>query len=266
MKRMLIWAIVCAAFVLLATTGSAAQMPPAAPTVQTEVGPSPALDSMSVADLESRGDVLRARLAYGDALTCYRTALRKDKKNAAIYNKAGIAQLQLKELKGAQKDFERAIKYDPKLADAYNNLGVVHYMNRKYSDAVSRYQNAIELNSTMAVYHANLGAAWFSQQLVDKAIGEFSRAMDLDPEILLRPTRGAGASARLASPEERAHFFYILAKLYAGRGQVDNCLHCLEKAKEGNYPGIHDVYKDKEFEAVRQDPRLKEIMTKPQAE
>ncbi len=263
MKRVLIWALVCAGFVLLATTGSAAQM---APAVQTEVGPNPSLESMSVAELEARGDVLRARLAYSDALTCYRTALRKDKTNAALYNKAGIAELQLKELKGARKDFERAIKYDRKLADAYNNLGVVFYVNRAYSDAVSRYQKAIELNSTMAVYHANLGAAWFSQQLIDKAIGEFSRAMDLDPEILMRPTRGAGASARLASPEERAHFFYILARLYAGRGQVDNCLQCLEKAKEGNYPGIKDVYKDKEFEAVRQDPRLKEIMTKPQAE
>ncbi len=263
MKRVWIWAMVCAAVVLFATAGSAAQM---APQVQTEVGPSPALDSMSVADLEARGDVLRARLAYTDALTCYRTALRKDKKNAALYNKAGIAELQLKEMKAAQKDFERAIKYNRKLADAYNNLGVVFYVNRAYSDAVSRYQRAIELDANMAVYHANLGAAWFSQQQVEKAVTEFARAMDLDPEILMRPTRGAGASARLASPEERAHFFYILAKLYAARGQVDDCLHCLEKAKEGNYPGIHDVYKDKEFEAVRQDPRFKEIMTKPQAE
>lgn len=266
MKTVLIWALGCAAFVLLATIGSAAQMPPAGPTVQTEVGPSPALESMSVADLEARGDVLRARLAYSDALTCYRTALRKASKNAALYNKAGIAELQLKDLKGAQKDFERAIKYDSKLADAYNNLGVVFYVNRAYNDAVSRYQKAIALDSKIAVYHANLGAAWFTQQQIDKAVAEFSRAMDLDPEILMRPTRGAGASARLASPEERAHFFYILAKLYAGRGQVDNCLQCLEKAKEGNYPGIHDVYKDREFEAMRQDPRLKEIMSKPQAE
>ena len=263
MKRTLMWILVGAAFVLLAVTGSAAQ---AAPMMQTEVGPSPALESMSVADLEQRGDVLRARLAYSDALTCYRTALRKDKKNAALYNKAGIAELQLKELKGAQKDFERAIKYDRKLADAYNNLGVLFYVNRAYSDAVGRYEKAIELNPGVAVYHANLGAAWFTQQQIEKAVSEFSRAMDLDPEILMRPTRGAGASARLASPEERAHFFYILAKLYGARGQVDNCLQCLEKAKEGNYPGIHDVYRDKEFEAVRQDPRLKEIMTKPQAE
>lgn len=263
MKKILLWALVGAGFVLLAVTGSAAQM---APAVQTEVGPNPALESMSVAELEARGDVLRARLAYQDALTCYRTALRKSPRNAAIYNKAGIAELQLKDMKAAQKDFERALKYDPKLADAYNNLGVVLHVNRSYEAAVAKYAKAIELNPRVAVYHANLGVTWFNQQQIEQSVAEFARALDLDPEILTRPTRGAGENARLATPEERAHYFYILAKLYGARGQTDRCLQCLEKAKEGNYPGIGNVYKDKEFEAVRQDPRLKEIMTKPQAD
>ena len=263
MKKILFWALVCAAVVLLATTGVAAQT---APTVHTEVGPTRSLESMSVAELEERGDVLRARLAYTDALACYRTGLRKDRNNASLYNKAGIAELQLKDMKRARKDFERAIKHDGKLSAAYNNLGVVLYVSRAYSEAVARYQKAIELDPNSAVYHSNLGAALFSQNQIDKAMAAFSRAMDLDPEILMRPARGAGASAQLATPEERAHYFFVLAKMYGARGQVDQCLQCLEKAKEGNYPGIKDVYKDKELDAVRQDPRLQQIMSKPQAD
>ena len=263
MKRTLFWALVCVGLVLLAITGSGAQ---SAMIVQTEVGPTPALESLSVAQLETRGDTLRARLAYTDALACYQTALRKDKKNASLYNKAGIAELQLKDYKNAEKDFQRAIKYDPKLADAYNNLGVVLHVREAYARAVERYQKAIALNPNVAVYHSNLGATYFSQQKLDLAVAEFSRAIDLDPEILLRPSRGAGASARLASPEERAHFYFVLAKMYGSRGEVDRCLQCLGKAKDGNYPGMQSAYKDKEFEAVRRDPRFQELMSKPQPE
>ena len=263
MKRTLFWGIVGAGLVLLVMTTSAGQT---TPTMHTEVGPSPSLENLSVPELEARGDVLRARLAYADALTCYRTALRKDRKNAMLYNKAGVAELQMKEMVGAQKDFERAIKYNRNLADAYNNLGVVFYVNRQYPESVTRYEKAIALDPKVAVYHSNLGAVLFTQNQMEKAVAEFSRAMDLDPEILLRPTRGAGTSARLATPEGRAHYFYIVAKLYGARGKVDDCLNCLEKAKEGNYPGIKDVYTDKDFEAVRQDPRLQQIMNKPQAD
>ncbi len=263
MKRTLLWAMVCAAFVLLAVTGSAAQ---AAPNMQTEVGPTKPLEAMSVAELEERGDTLRARLAYTDALACYRAALRKDKKNATLYNKAGIAELQMKDLKSAQKDFKRALKYDANHAAAYNNLGVVFYMKKSYLEAVGQYQKAIALDAMNASYHSNLGTAYFSQNLVEKAIAEFVRAIDLDPEVLMRPARGAGASAQLATPEERAHYFFILAKMYGARGDLDRCLQCLEKAKDGNYPHLNDVYKDKEFEAVRQDPRLQQIMPKPQTD
>ena len=262
MKRTLFWGIVGAALVLLLMTTSAAQTP----TVHTEVGPSPSLQSMTVAELEAQGDILRARRAYADALTCYRMALRKDRKNAFLYNKAGVAELQMKDIAGAQKDFQRAIKYDRNLAEAYNNLGVAFYLNHQYAEAARRHEQSIGLNPKVAVYHYNLGAALFSQNQMENAVAEFARAMDLDPEILMSPNRGAGATARLASPEERAHYFYLLAKLYGSRGKLDDCLNCLQKAKEGNYPGINNVYKDKEFEAVRQDPRLQQIMTKPQPE
>lgn len=261
MRTRLLWVLVCAGIVLLAVS-AAAQM---APTMQTEVGPSPSLQSMSVAELESRGDVLRARFNYAEALACYRTALRKDKKNAVLYNKAGIAELQLKQMKAAQKDFERALKHRRDYAEAYNNLGVVFYMEKAYLRAVERYRKAIELDPAKAVYHSNLGSAYFSQHLIEKAVEEFSRAVDLDPDILMRPARGAGESARLATADERAHYFFILAKMYGARGDIDKCLQCLEKAKDGNYPALKDVYKDKEFEAVRKDPRLQELMAKPQA-
>ncbi len=56
----------------------------------------------------------------------------------------------------------------------------------------------------------------------------------------------------MPSPEERARFEYLIAKLYAKQGNSDHALQYLRRAMEEGYPGIDDVYKDADFEGVRQ--------------
>jgi len=52
----------------------------------------------------------------------------------------------------------------------------------------------------------------------------------------------------------------VLAKIYAQRNDIDRCLDCLRKAKDENYPGIENVYKDPEFQSLRTDPRLAAVV------
>ena len=80
----------------------------------------------AVAELEARGDTLRAEKSYLDALDYYRAALAKEPNSARLYNKIGINELQMARFGEARKDFERAIKNDRQFADAYNNLGVIY--------------------------------------------------------------------------------------------------------------------------------------------
>ena len=84
--------------------------------------------------------------------------------------------------------------------------------------------------------------------------------MKLDPEIFERTSR-AGVQAMLPSPEDRARYDYVLAKLYARSGIVDRSLHYLKKAMEDGYKEIANVYKDNEFAELRKDPRFTELMT-----
>ena len=51
--------------------------------------------------------------------------------------------------------------------------------------------------------------------------------------------------AQLPSPEERAHYEYVVAKLYAKAGNDDRSLHYLKKAMEEGYKDIKNVYKDR---------------------
>src|SRR5512146_2482275 len=123
-----------------------------APPPQRVEPPSP---TATVQELESRGDELRRVKAYTDAIDYYRAAIAKGK-SAVLYNKLGIAELQLSLLKEAKKDFGRAIKMDKKYPDAYNNLGVIYYKEKNYGRAIKEYRKAIVLQDEMASFHSNL--------------------------------------------------------------------------------------------------------------
>ncbi len=181
-------------------------------------------------------------------------------------NKIGICQLLTQRFKEAKKSFERAIKADRKHSDAYNNLGAVYYelgiLNHQSSDftkAIKIYDKAIALSGESASYYSNRGAAYFAKKQYERAAVDYAAALHLDPDIFERSSRG-GLQAQLASPEDRARYDYVLAKLYASAGAAERSLHYLKKAMEEGYKNIKDVYKDNEFSTLRKDPRFAELM------
>ena len=64
----------------------------------------------------------------------------------------------------------------------------------------------------------------------------------------------------MSSPEDRAHYDYVVAKLYAKLGQTDRSLQYLRRAMEEGFKNIEDVYKDAEFAQLRKDPRFTQLM------
>ncbi|HUK25046.1 MAG TPA: tetratricopeptide repeat protein [Terriglobales bacterium] len=231
----------------------------------------------SVDRLSERGDELRAEKFYLDARDYYEAALKKTaeeagndqaalaKSQAAIYNRLGICDLLLEHWGDSKKEFERAIKADRTFADAYNNLGVVEYERKKYGGAIKQYRRALALKADSASYYSNLGAAYFSKKEYEKAVAAYTQALQLDPDVFERTSRN-GVSAQIPSPADRARYDYVMAKLYAKAGVNDRSLEHLRKAMEEGYKEINDVYKDKEFTALRKDPRFEQLMaSRPQA-
>jgi len=222
------------------------------------------MNAMSVAELEKAGDQARTTKDYNLAIDYFQAALRKDHKNAVIYNKLGLAELRKDDFAAARLHFERAVKLNSKYAEAVNNIGAIDYMKKNYGSAAKYFKKAVALNETDATFHVNLGAAWFSQKKMERAIAEYMRAMELDPDALRHDSR-TGISAQISSPEERAQYSYLLAKAYAKRGDVDGCVQCLKRAKEDGYRYLANVYKDEEFSRLRENPRLQEVVPPPVA-
>jgi tetratricopeptide (TPR) repeat protein len=232
---------------------------------QVEIGPpplhrvDPPAPGASAEELAKRGDELRTKKNFLDAVDYYEAALKLAPSDASMLNKIGICQLMMQRYKEAGKSFERAIKADRKHADAYNNLGVVYYQAHNYNAAIKRYEKAVSLNGDAASYFSNMGAAYFGKKQFEKAIQNYSKALELDADIFER-TSHAGVLAQLPSPIDRAHYDYVLAKLYAKNGVPERSLHYLKKALEDGYKDIKNVYKDNEFAALRKDPRFAELM------
>jgi tetratricopeptide (TPR) repeat protein len=247
---------------ILSTISLAAQMhfadqvqvsPPVVRNVEA-----PASDA-SADSLEKQGDDLRMRKLYLDAIDYYRAALAKKPNNAALYNKIGIAELLTQRWQDSRKSFEHAIKADRNYSDAYNNLGVIYYIGKKYGKAIDRYNKAIQLRDDAASYYSNLGAALFSKKEFEKSVMAYSHALQLDPDVFERTSR-AGVAAQMSKPEDRAHYDYVVAKLYAKMGIADRSLEYLRKALEEGYKSIDSVYKDDEFAGIRKDPRFTSLM------
>jgi Flp pilus assembly protein TadD len=120
-------------------------------------------EAMTVSELEKAGDVARAEKDYDRAISYFQTALRKDKKNAVLYNKLGLSYLKSGNLPEARDNFEKAAKRNNKYAEALNNVGAVYYVQKNFGSAARYFKKALALDESRPVFHVNLGAAWFSQ-------------------------------------------------------------------------------------------------------
>ncbi len=226
------------------------------PALRQAESPSP---SATPEELQQQGDELRAHKAFLDALDYYRAALPRTSVKAPLYNKIGIVEMTLQHYNDARKDFERAIKADKKQPEALNNLGVIHYLNKNYGGAIKDYRKAIALDGDSASFFNNLGAAYFESEDFTKAAQAYAKALEIDPDLLER-TSHYGVTAHLRTPKDQAHYFYVIAKMYAKIGEFDRALLCLRRSLEDGYKDFDHVYKDEEFANLRKTDAFTRLM------
>jgi len=207
---------------------------------------------------EEKGDLARAHSNYQAAAGYYYDALHATPKNPVLYNKLGIAELQLTERGPARKHFVQALKLDPMNFSILNNLGAVAYLDKKYKPAIGYFKQALALDETVATTHLNLAEAWLGLGDAQRAMNEYTRALELDADVLT--SNPDGIQARVTTPEQRARVSYTIAKLYAKRGNLEGALEYLRRAKDGHFPDLAKVYTDQDFAPLWQDPRLAKIV------
>lgn len=246
------------------TSRPANTQPPEAAATATTPAPAPIaptlseMQDMTAGQLEDTGDQLREARDYRSAVACYRLAARKHA-SASFYNKIAISELLLMHPVEAEKAAKKAVYKDKFLAAAWNNLAVSYYMRSQFEFAIRCYRRAILLNPNFASFHNNLAAALMDSQQFEGAMVEFRKAFEIDPSFFEHHSQN-GVSAHLSSPQNRAEFSFVMARLFAANGDLDRALHFLRAAIEDGYPKVDDVYRDQEFASVRKDDRFLALM------
>jgi tetratricopeptide (TPR) repeat protein len=216
-------------------------------------------DKLEAAQLEEeKGDLARMHNDYASAVSHYLNALRTNRQSAELYNKLGIADLKLGDRRLARKDFSRAVKLDPQLFAPVNNLGVLELLDKKYRSAIGHFKLALALDESNAHTHLNLAEAWMGRGEMDHAMTEYARALELDADVL--STTPDGIQAQVVTEGQRARVSYMIAKMYMKRGNLDGALDYLSRAKQLHFPNLSNVYKDPDFTALWNDPRLAKIV------
>jgi len=234
----------------------AAGVPPC-PAEQSAIPPVPDANA-SATDLEMQGDQLRAEKRFLDSIDYYKAALAKEP-TALLWNKEGMAYLLLQHPELAAKCFDHAIKADRHAPEGYNNRGYIEQMKKKYDKAISYYMKAIKLRATDAVFYFNMGSSYFGKHDYPQAAKAYQQAFAIDPDIFLRVSR-TGVMVKTTSPEDRATFSFMVAKMYAQAGDLEHSIEYLRKAMENGYRDINKVYTDREFATLRTDKRFEELM------
>jgi len=219
---------------------------------QTRPTPSPARTLTP----ETRGDILMARKEYREAIEAFQ---EEPKKTAVIYNKVGIAYHQLQQLDSAKKNYEQAVKLKHDYSEALNNIGTVYYAKKNYRRAIGYYNRALKLNESASIY-SNLGTAYFARKQYDMATDAYQKAFSLDPEVFEHKSN-YGTLLQDQNVEERAKFHYYLAKMYAKAGRNELALQYVRKALEEGFKDKQKLNDDPEFEALRDTPEFKELLT-----
>jgi tetratricopeptide (TPR) repeat protein len=127
------------------------------------------------------------------------------------------------------------------------------------------YRKALKLTPYSASIHSNLGTALFARKKFKQATQEYLIALQLDPQVF-EHRNTVGTLLQERSVEDRARYFYFLAKAYAAAGIYDRALLYLRRSlEEGVGRKPDSIASEKEFEPLRENPLFLNLLYPNQA-
>jgi tetratricopeptide (TPR) repeat protein len=204
---------------------------------------------------EMQGDIMMAHQRYIAAIDAYKQGPTD---SAILWNKMGIANHHMFNLREAQKDYEKALKLNPSYPEALNNLGAVYYGQKLYHEAERAYKKAIKLSPKSAMFYSNLGTAYLAQGKYKKGFQCYRTALSMDANVF-----DSDPTARIAETgptHEIAILNYLLAKTYAEAGRKTEALFYLRKALDEGYNDRKKILEEKEFAALHDMPEFQRLV------
>ena len=151
---------------------------------------------------ENAGDIYKALNNKGEAMNCYRAAIKADPKDAKIHFKYAVILDEVNNEDAAAEEYNLALKYgeknpelldilenlwrsritnNPNNAQAYINLGTVFQMKGDLTSAKSQYLKALSLAPNDRTALLNLASLYSAQNLTTMAIAQYDKLLAKNP-------------------------------------------------------------------------------------
>jgi tetratricopeptide (TPR) repeat protein len=223
--------------------------------IQKGLSPAGAPEARSFDLSLKQGLLFFERGEYAKAAEQFRAATASNPDSAKAHNYLGICYFQLKNYEPARGQFEKAAALDPSFASAYNNLGGIYAIKLEFEKAKEMFKKALSLAPNLVSANYSLGMLLFSLGENEEASAYLSRAIALDPDYL---EKHKDLVATFSSVQfDMTEMFFTCAKLYASRDNIEKTVAYLQKAKQAGFRDWERILREKEFEKVRDDPRIK---------
>ena len=217
------------------------------------------------------------------ALEQYERALELAPDNYIVLYTLGGTQFFLGRYLESALTFERSIRIRPSYS-AFSNLGYDYFLLRRFDEAVEAFERAAKFEQANHIVWGNLGKAYAqidgrrreAEGALERAVGMCRERLEVSPEDADALTQMAHYLAILGDREgsltalETAltlrhgspHDFYTKALIHAELGDQSAALDAIAQAVAFGYPRA-EIRMTPELDALRDDPRYREILDMP---
>jgi TolB-like protein/Flp pilus assembly protein TadD len=197
-------------------------------------------------------------------------ALTLDPRDPGILVTAAIIHLSLDRLDEAAAFYNAALALDPLGAISHAGLGTISYRRGRIPEAEARLRTAVEVSPTFLWAHWTLGAVLLAAGKLDAALAQMQQATSdggADAGIALvyhAMKRNAESDAALvrATNAYAEHWAYVVARVHAYRGEIEQALAWLDRAYRQKDVELYRVKGDPLLKNLEPDPRYKAFLHK----
>lgn len=198
----------------------------------------------------NRGKHLHSEGRLSDAISEYKAATELDPENPWIFNALGLAQIEARAFKDAEKSFRKALELNAELTDVHNNLGVLYSEMGETEKAFEEFTTVVRNPSYPTPEKAlfNMGALYFRDQNYELALMYYRRSVEKSPKFAMG-YRGLGEVHLALDESEMAmsNFqkaleitpddipsLYEMARLHESRGETEQALEYYRRVVEAD--------------------------------
>jgi Flp pilus assembly protein TadD len=174
----------------------------------------------------------------------------------------------------ALRESEWARQLDPLSLIIAADNGAILYFARRYDQAIDRFRSVRAIDPTLSRAHL-LIAVYAEHGMLDQALAEEARWQPLVPAQIHWSTL-AYVYGRAGRTAEARHAIQELVRLsrrepvqarvfawaYAGVGDTERTLACLEKEYAGHSAEMTSLKVNPGYDFLREDPRFKRLLTR----